>query len=245
MKLPDFVVVGAAKSGTISLYHYLRQHPSIFMCPINECNFFALEHADWQAEYRSPVDRLYLHQHCTKTLESYRDLFKEAVSHQVIGESSPLYLFSEKAAERIHHHIPNAKIIAILRQPADRGFSNFQDLRRGGIEPIDDFGAAIRAETERRHEGWGPWPFWYYTGMGYYARQLKNYFKWFERSNVFIRLYEDLQEDAVSLMKDIYHFIGVDRNFEPDVSTRHNTGGAPSSTRSNCRLEYEQGASRP
>ncbi len=227
MRLPDFLVIGAAKSGTISLYHYLGQHPEIFMCPVNECNFFALERADWTSQYRGPVDRYYLDRHCIKTLEAYRDLFSGAASGQVVGESSPLYLFSETAPACIHHHNSSAKIIAILRQPADRAFSNYEDLRRGGIEPIPDFREAIRAESIRHEQGWGPWPFWYYTEMGFFARQLQNYLNYFDPGQIFIRLYEDLQKDAVGLMRELYEFIGVDGSFVPDVSTRHNLGGVP------------------
>jgi hypothetical protein len=227
MGMPDFLIVGAAKAGTISLYHYLSQHPDVYMCPVNESNFFALENADWNSEYRGPVDRFYIDQHCVKTLGAYQDLFAGATPGQVLGECSPLYLFSATAAARIRHHIPKAKIIVILRQPVDRAFSNYQHLRRGGIEPITEFREAIQAEPSRRAQGWGPWPFWYYAEMGFFARQLQNYFGLFGRDQVFVRLYEDLQQNATGLLKEIYEFIGVDHRFTPDVSTRHNIGGAP------------------
>jgi hypothetical protein len=227
MRLPDFLVVGAAKAGTVSLYHYLAQHPDIFMCPVNECNFFALETADLTSDYQGPVDRVLLDQHCTTTIEAYRTLFRGAASHQVVGECSPLYLFSHLAAARIQHHVPHAKIIAILRQPADRAFSTYQHLRRGGIEPIRDFRDAIRAEPARRAEGWGPSPFWYYAEMGFYVRQLQRYYALFGRRQVFVRLHEDLRQDAVGLLKDICAFVGVDPGFSADVSTRHNLGGTP------------------
>src|SRR5688572_27472269 len=130
MRLPDFLVVGAAKAGTISLYHYLAQHPDVFMSPVNECNFFALETANWDREYLGPVDRFYIDQHCVRNLDAYHRLFEAARAGSVIGECSPLYLFSDVAPARIHAHIPNAKIIVILRQPIDRAFSNYQHLRR-------------------------------------------------------------------------------------------------------------------
>ena len=227
MRLPDFLVIGAAKAGTVSLYHYLGQHPQILMCPVNECNFFALEAADWTKHFRGPVDRLYLDQHCVKTLEVYRRLFDKAGPHQMIGESSPLYLFSALAAARIRHHIPNAKIVAILRQPVDRAFSNYQHFRQAQIEPIADFREAIRAEPARRAQGWGPWPFWYYAEMGFYARQLQNYFALFGRKQILVVLYEDLKSNPVGLLKRIYEFVGVDPAYTPDTSTRHNLGGVP------------------
>jgi hypothetical protein len=225
--LPDFLVIGAAKSGTVSLYHYLAQHPDVFMCPINECNFFALEKADWKSEYRGPVDRLYVDKHCVKTIEAYRNLFSEARPGQIVGESSPLYIFSSSAAHQIRLHAPKAKIVAILRHPVDRAFSNFQDLRRSGLEPIQDFVEAIRAEPLRHSQGWGPWPFWYYAEMGFFAKQLQRYFELFGKDQVFVGLYEDLCSDAAALMKRIYRFIGADETFKLDASTRHNLGGTP------------------
>lgn len=197
------------------------------MCPVNECNFFALEAADWTKHFRGPVDRLYLDQHCVKTLEAYRHLFDKASSHQIIGESSPLYLFSALAAARIRHHIPNAKIVTILRQPVERAFSNYQHFRRSQIEPIADFREAIRAESARRAQGWGPWPFWYYSEMGFYTRQLQNYFALFGREQIFVALYEDLQSNPAVLLKRIYEFVGADPAYTPDTSTRHNRGGVP------------------
>jgi hypothetical protein len=106
------------------------------------------------------MDRLRVDRHCVKTLDRYKSLFNEAGASQAVGESSPLYLFSRTAPARIHHYIPHAKIIVVLRQPADHAFSNYQDLRRAGLEPIADFREAIRAEAVRRQQGWGPWPFW-------------------------------------------------------------------------------------
>ena len=227
MRLPDFLVIGAAKAGTVSLYHYLGQHPQILMCPVNECNFFALEAADWTKHFRGPVDRIYLDQHCVKTLEAYRLLFDKAGSHQIIGESSPLYLFSALAAARIRHHIPNVKIVTILRQPVERAFSNYQHFRRAQIEPIADFREAIRAEPARRAQGWGPWPFWYYSEMGFYARQLQNYCALLGREQILVALYEDLKSNPVGLLKKLYEFVGVDPTYTPDTSTRHNLGGVP------------------
>ena len=227
MRLPDFLVIGAAKSGTVSVYHYLELHPDIFMCPVNESNFFALETADLTKEYLGPVDRFYLDQHCVKTLTAYCSLFRDARPHQVVGESSPLYLFSRTAPARIHHHIPTAKIIAILRQPADRAFSNYQHFRRAGIEPIADFEEAIHAELVRRQQGWGPWPFWFYSEMGFFAAQLQAYFDLFGPRQILVVLFEDLLADTAGLMKKIYEFVGVNGTYAPDLSTRHNVGGVP------------------
>jgi len=226
-RLPDFLFIGAAKSGTISVYHYLKQHPAVFMCPVNECNFFALEQADWNSQYRSPVDRFYIDQHCVTTLARYQELFTGVREHHAIGESSPLYIFSRTAASRIKHHIPNVKIIAVLRHPVDRAFSNYCDLRRSGLEPIADFRDAIRAEPQRRAEGWGPWPFWFYTEMGFYAQQLQLYYDLFGPERIFVGLYEDLNRDAAGLMRRIFQFLEVDSNFTLDTSTRHNLGGIP------------------
>lgn len=231
MKMPDFLIIGAAKSGTISLYHYLSEHPQVFMCPVNETNFFALEKADFSRSYQGPIDRQVLDRHCIKDLDAYSALFAGAEGNQQLGECSPLYLYDRLAAERIRHHIPAVKLIAILRRPESRAFSNYRHFRRAGIEPLETFQEALKAESSRIADGWGPWPFWHYRQMGYYSEQLERYFSLFDPNQVFVGLFEDLVQNPRGLMQDIFQFLEVDADFLPDVSTRYNLGGTPRSDR--------------
>lgn len=134
MTLPNFLIIGAAKAGTTSLYHYLAQHPQIYMSPIKEPNFFALE--ERCVDFRGPGDHLYIKQFSVTELERYRSLFQGVTHEQAVGEASPLYLYSPVAPARSHRYVPEMKLIAILRHPVDRAYSAFLHLLRDEREPI-------------------------------------------------------------------------------------------------------------
>jgi hypothetical protein len=102
-RLPNFFIIGAAKSGTTSLYHYLRQHPEIFMSPVKEPRYFAL--AGHPLDFRGPGDER-LRQLTTTTLDAYLQLFAGVRNEPAVGEASVLYLHHEDAAEAIAHHVP-------------------------------------------------------------------------------------------------------------------------------------------
>jgi len=229
LTLPNFLVIGAARSGTASLYHYLRQHPQIYMCPLNEPNFFALEGLALDDCFNGPIDRRNVEQYCVRELSAYSALFADSTRARAVGESSPLYLYSSHAPGNIHRHVPHARLIAILRHPADRAYSNFLDYVRVGIEPLREFPNALRAEADRLRAGWGPWPFWHYTRVGFYAAQLRRYFQLFPREQVRVYLYEDYTADPVRVLQDLFEFLDVDSTFRPDTSVRHNVSGWPRS----------------
>ncbi len=229
MTMPHFLVIGAAKAGTVSLYHYLQQHPQIYMSPVNETNFFALAGLDVNAWFHGPHDREAVAQHCIHTLADYQALFAQARPDHCVGESSPLYLYSHTASAQIKQHVPQVKLIAILRQPTLRAFSNFCHYRRAGLEPLPDFAQALAAEPERIARKWGPWPFWHYQQLGFYAEQLERYYQLFDRTQIFVCLHDDLQTNPTQLWSQLFTFLGVDTSFTPDVSVKHNIGGEPRS----------------
>ncbi len=225
--MPDFLLIGAAKSGTTSLYHYLQQHPQIYMCPVNEPNFFALEQVNLERHFRGPVDREILEKHCVTDVQKYQALFASAPPEARCGENSPLYLYSEHAPARIKKLIPQVKLIAILRHPAERAYSNFQQYRRAGIEPLTTFEGALDAEEARIQQGWGPWPFWHYARVGFYAEQLRRYMACFPKEQIFVGLYDDLKANPEVFLQQIFGFIGVEQGFTPDISIQHNLSGQP------------------
>jgi len=131
MTIPNFLIIGAAKSGTTSLYHALKQHPKIFMSPVKEPNFFALEGGELNYP-QGTVDPRYLAQ-CITTKEEYNQQF-EGVSNEIaVGEASPIYLYHPQAPVRIKNCLPNVKIIVILRNPIERAYSNFLHHIREGV----------------------------------------------------------------------------------------------------------------
>jgi hypothetical protein len=224
MTMPSFLMIGAAKSGTSAIYAYLEQHPDIFTCDVKETGFFAFEGSS--PNFRGPGDRI-MNRWFVTDLEKYRSLFRGSQSHRAVGESSDLYLYYPEAASRIRRYIPDAKLIAVLRNPVDRAYSGYRFLVRDGREPLPTFEAAVEAETWRIAADW--LPIWHHTMRGYYYRQLKHYFDVFDRSQLQIHLYDDFVADPLGVMQEIFRFVGVDVSFVPDMSVRHNVSGTPRS----------------
>ena len=171
MTMPNFLVIGAAKSGTTSLYHYLGQHPQVYVSPVKEPNFFALEGE--KPDFRAPGSEERINSWSVTDVEAYRALFEGAGEEEALGEASAMYLYSEKAPGRIRHHLPNTKLVAVLRDPVERAYSSFLHLKRNGREPLDDFVEALEAEERRIRDNW-EW-IWHYKNMGFYHEQLRRY----------------------------------------------------------------------
>ncbi len=224
--LPQFVLLGAAKAGSVSLYHYLNQHPQIFMARNNGNSFFALETIDRAANFNAPPDRHWLAYNCVWTIDDFWAQFDGASAAQRLGDASPIYLSSPLAPERMHHYVPDAKLIAILRHPVERAFANYEHFRRAGLEPLTTFEAALAAEPERICLGWGPWLHWFYREMGFYTQQIKRYLQFFPREQLKLFLFEDWHSDPLQLVQSIYDFIDVEPTFVPDLK-RRNVGGSP------------------
>jgi len=230
-RLPNFCIIGAAKSATTSLHEYLKQHPDIFMSSRKEPNFFAFR--GQTPSFRGPDDedpgryvgleqrlRVAKYEESVTTDEEYARLFKRAEGEPAIGESSVSYMYVSESAERIREAIPDVKIIAILRNPIDRAFSKFLQFRKDGLEPIADFGEAIDAEEGRVRQNWSPT--WYYKGRGMYYEQIKRFYDRFDRSQIHILNYDDFTENPLAELQRIFQFLGVTQTFVPDVGKRHN-----------------------
>ena len=148
--LPNFLVIGTGRAGTTSLYHYLAQHPQIFMSPVKEPKFFALE--GHSLDFRGPGDER-IRAETTTTLSAYRQLFDGVRDEIAVGEASTLYLSHETAPDAIARYVPDVRLIALLRDPAARAHSAFQHLTRDGWEPLAEFEEALRDEPRRIAEG--------------------------------------------------------------------------------------------
>jgi len=221
--LPNFLIIGAAKSGTTSLYHYLKDHPDIFMSSVKETNFFlgdgktAAEEIGLDGKSRS-LTRI-------ATLADYSALFQNAVQEKARGEASPKYLYYPGVAQRIKEVIPNTKIIVILRHPVDRAYSAFLHHLREGEEEYTDFAAVLREEPNRIERGIDPK--YHYRNRGFYFKQLSPYYDAFGAEKVQVYLYEDLRKEPLSLMRHLFGVLGVDPAFEPNMGTEHNISGVP------------------
>ena len=217
MTMPNFCIIGAAKSGTTSLYEYLKQHPQIYMSPVKEPRFFGLEGEI--PNFRGPRDE-YTNRVLMCNIEDYRSLFQGVTNETAIGEASPWYLYLEKAPLQIRHHIPEAKLIAILRNPVDRAYSSFLHQLQRGAEPLKDFSQSLLEEEIRIRQHWRP--IWHYKQLGFYYQQLKRYWETFDKKQIQVYLYEDFCDNPISMLQNIFRFLDVDDTFIPDISARHN-----------------------
>jgi len=221
MPPPNFLIIGAAKSGTTALYAYLKQHPQIFMSAVKEPRFFALEGE--RVAFKGPGDAGSVNKESVNNWNDYLRLFSAATNERAIGEASPLYLYSTRAPERIHYYLPRVKLIAILRNPVERAFSAYMMHVMDGREKMS-FEQAVRDEPRRIRENW----IWgHYVNVGLYSRQIARYFEHFSKEQLRVYLYEDLTSDPNKLLRELFHFLEVDHTFEPDISTKHNISGRP------------------
>jgi hypothetical protein len=212
--LPNFIVIGVAKAGTTSLYRYLDQHPEIFMCPEKGTNFFGYEDArDWK--WHDEGDPPLLRHFHVRTFADYEAAFAGATNEPAVGEVSPQYFRCPTAARRIHEHIPEAKLVASLRNPADRAFSGFLMRTRRG-EKVADADAELTPESSHVREG-------------FYYERMKRYFDLFPREQIRTYLFEDFKRDPTAIVQDLYEYLGVSREFVPDTGVRHNPANVPRS----------------
>lgn len=222
-RLPNFLVIGAAKSGTTALWSFLRQHPQVFMPDLKEPHHFAFEPDRAAPVFRGPGATI--QRDAVTDSAAYRALFADAGQAEAVGEASALYLYLPDAAHRIRVAIPDARLVAVLRQPADRAFSSYLHLKRQGREPAPTFEAALERESARIADGWGF--LWRYRDLGHYPGQLRAYLDRFGSEQLLVHLYDDLLRDPLGVMQRTYAFLGIDASFAPDVSGRTNVGGVP------------------
>ncbi len=221
-RLPNFLLIGAAKAGTTALSHTLSQHPDLFLSPNKEPSFFAW--MEQKLEVHGPGDWAALSPYVVTSWAAYQRQFAAAGAAAAVGEASTAYLYHPLAAARIAQHLPFVRLIAILRHPADRAYAAYWHLVRDGRETLD-FAAALQAEPERIAGGWEQ--LWHYRQMGYYAGQLQRYLAHFERARLCVCLYDDFQADAAAVAQEVFRFLGVDAGFTPRAALSPNKSGLP------------------
>jgi Sulfotransferase family len=228
MNLPQFLVIGAAKSGTTSLWAYLSQHPGVFMPGNKEPNYFAFAGASLpEAGPESPeVLQKLLYSYSITTPSAYSALFEPARSSQVTGEASVRYLYSPEAPGRIKGAVPGVRLIAILREPVSRLYSHYCMNRQFGLEPLSLL-EAIEEEPARRREKWGY--DWHYVNVSSYFHQVKRYLEMFDREQIKIFLFDEFKERPMSVFQAVCRHIGVDEQFVPDMSQREKVAYSPKS----------------
>ena len=215
-RMPDFLVIGAGKSGTTSLDKYLDAHPSIFMSQRKDPGYFASEQYAIHPGMRP--ESIAYYQKFIGDEETYLQLFVDAHEHQLVGETSTIYLYSENGYDLIKKAIPSVKLIAILRQPAQRVFSRYLHLAREGLLPTNDF-----EDIFDRTSLWWNRPD--LIPEGFYFKHLSRFFDHFPHENIKVLLYEDLSKSPESLFREIFGFLEVDETFVPKTDVTYNRSG--------------------
>jgi hypothetical protein len=220
---PNFFIVGTAKAGTTSLYEYLSRHPEVFVSPMKEPHYLALEEGKFVANngYKNTARSIRSYPPVIQTEKQYRDLFSGVTNERALGEASTLYLYSKWAPQRIAHRYPDAKIIILLRNPVDRAYSQFLHHVRDGHETTSDFWEAFSNEKERLSRG----PFWHYRRMGLYCAQVQQYVERFDEDQIHIVRFKEIKRNMSTVLRDILSFLEVDDAVEnASVPVRNKTG---------------------
>ena len=222
----NFFIIGAAKSGTTSLGKYINEHPDVFMCPKKEPRYFALKDSK-DTSVMGPRGNILPLDGITD-LEKYRSLFNDASNESIVGDNSPRYMEkSTKSSKHIFQYNPDAKLLAILRNPIDRSYSHFQMNVRSTVEDenyINKDGSLNEGVlTERLSDS-------FYVKKGMYGEQLSDFLDMFPQSQVKVVLFENLKNNPLLLIKSIYRFLEVDTSFIPDIGSKYNVGGIPKSS---------------
>ncbi len=216
-RVPDFFIVGAPKTGTTSLYRMLRKHPQVYMPKLKEPRFLASDmqprprHAQGRPEAGYP-----------RTLEEYLALFEDAAPEQRVGEASAFYLWSSTAADSIADLQPDARIIAILREPASFLRSMHLMLLNWGVEGEKDLRKAISLQDARRAGQHIPRhshrpQLLQYSEHVRYVNQLERYQARFPREQLLVLIYEDFHSDNEATVRQVLRFIGADDRHPIDV----------------------------
>ncbi|NNM16846.1 MAG: sulfotransferase, partial [Bacteroidia bacterium] len=203
---PNFLIIGAEKSGTTSLYHYLNQHPDVFMTPEKEPFFYIFKNGTPAILGEHIDDDVFLRTRI-KSDELYANQFEGAHNESAVGEASASYIYMKEAAENIASDIPDTKIIVVLRNPVERAYSNFLHCIKRGVEPMRDFNQYVDTNEEEKRISTNKGLVLYYLEKGFYSKHLSEYYNRFPKSNIKVILYEDLKLIPEDALKEIYDFL--------------------------------------
>lgn len=231
--LPTFIVVGANKGGTTSIYHYLKQHKEVYLSPVKEPHYFSkdidinLFKREFAHNKLQDIDKYVsgdmkdeFHAAFIRDIEQYKKLFSRVREEKAIGELSTSYLYSKVAAHEIKELLPSCKIIICLRNPLERAYSHYRMNLWTGNSNEFDFYKALVDDYNHTPKVWGNAHL--YTEIGLYYEQVKRYLDIFGKENVKIIFTEDMKKNTQQVVKELYEFIGVDNTFVPDTSTMYN-----------------------
>lgn len=192
---PDYIGIGAARSGTSWLANCLRSHPDIGLSEPKEILYF--NSLGWPRSGSDGLEVREANPNYSKSISWYARHFSHCREKKVIGEFSPIYLYDEAASSRIIGRFPNVRLIVTLRNPIDRAFSHYGMILGKAGRGIEVFDEAVKRYPVL-------------IEMGLYARQLKRYLDRFDRHRILVLLFDDLVENPMDSLKTMFEFLGVD-----------------------------------
>ncbi len=224
---PNFVVAGAARSGTTALTEALRSHPDVFVTTPKEPHYLAL--AGRNLDFAGPGDEVMVNREAITSTDVYLDLYPQVHQYLALGEGSvsTLYYY-DRSIPRLLSMSPDVRVVLLLRDPVARAHSSFQFLRAQGYEPLDDFLAAVEDEPRRVREDWHH--LWHYVRMSYYADSVEFVTKALGRDQVGIWFYDELVSDPAGTLDEVLRFLGTDpAKLPPGALWETNVSGTPKS----------------
>jgi hypothetical protein len=217
---PQFIIIGAQRCGTTSLYRNLTEHPCVAAAFKKEVHFFDHQFERGVLWYRAHFPATFYRWYASRR-------FARAI---ITGEASPYYLFDPRAPLRIKKMLPDVKLLAILRNPVDRAYSQYHMNRRKGFETLA-FPAAIDAEPQRLKEAETDAPaddfstlerrHFSYVARGIYVDQLKAWHEHFDAEQLLILRSEDFQVDPGQTLDAVYRFLRLPPHTIVDPEKSH------------------------
>ncbi|PCJ88882.1 MAG: hypothetical protein COA54_01235 [Thiotrichaceae bacterium] len=202
MVLPNFFIIGAARSATSSLYFYLREHPEIYMSPDKEAQFFGF------------YETKRAHKSKYQSMEEYGRLFDDITDEKIVGEATPTYLALEDSAYSIKKYCPDAKLLASLRNPIDRAFSYYEMSISKGHDKKQTFEQWMDGNE-----------FW--LSQGRYFSQLTRYIDLFGKDKLMLVLFEDVKNNTADVIANIHKFLEIEVIKPEKTPAAYNRGGKP------------------
>ena len=237
MSLPDFLIIGAARSGTTALARILQQHPEIFLSTPKEPHFLAF--ANQALDFRGPGDDGMINRVAMTDPKQFAELFSAAKPGAKRGEGSVSTLYyHQHSIGNIQQYCPRAKLIVILRNPVERAFSSYLYMVSRGHETLPTFAEALDDEPRRIAANWHH--IWHYTRLGMYSEQITAFQQVFPTEQLKVLLFDDLAERPQQVARELYEWLDVEPNFRPDASIPVNRSGVPKNQAIHAALQRLQ-----
>lgn len=212
----DFFIVGLPKSGTSALAQFLDEHPEVCMSRPKEPGYFAADLITESDEFHGrPV---YMR---ARTESEYRNMYRHCHSEKLLGDATPVYLYSKEAAKTIYKHNPQSKIIILLRHPVEFMQAMHMQYINTGTEDTYDFSEAMQKEAERKQgreiSKYAVCPsLHYYRERAEYTPQVKRFADLFDPENILILTHEEFKEDNAQTYETVLDFLDLSKSHQPN-----------------------------